>query len=329
MELCGCSAVIWAGMSSRFFLFLLLLATSSQGEIRIGIVGTDTSHVMHFTRILNDKSAPDHMPGARVVAAYKGGSPDIPSSYTRVNNYAEDLANKYGVKIVADIPTLCSLVDAVLLESNDGRVHLAQARQVIQAGKRLFIDKPLAATLEDAREIARLAREAGVPWFSSSSLRWGDIATTMTFPDTTGIDVWGPGQMEEHHYLDLGWYAIHPIEMLYALIGTGCEEVTRIAGGTFEAGSDIIVGRWKDGRVGTVRTLRPSGGYGATVFRPKQVVRSPADAGASYVPLLRHILEFFHTGKAPVSNEETLEIFAFLDAAQRSKASGGKPMRLR
>jgi hypothetical protein len=316
-------------MSTRLLAFLTLLAALSQGESRIGIVGTDTSHVMHFTRILNDKSAPDHMDGARVVAAYKGGSPDIPSSYTRVDKYAEDLANQYGVKIVGDIPTLCSLVDAVLLESNDGRVHLAQARQVIEARKPLFIDKPLAATLEDAREIARLARDAGVPWFSSSSLRWGDIATTMKFPDTTGIDVWGPGQMEEHHHLDLGWYAIHSIETLYALMGTGCEEVTRIAGGTFEAGSDLVIGRWKDGRIGSVRTLRPSGGYGATVFRTKQVVRSPADASVSYVPLLEHILEFFRTGKAPVSNEETLEIFAFLDAAQRSKAAGGKPIRLR
>lgn len=315
----------------RFALLLAAIAAASvaAADLRIGIIGTDTSHVMHFTRMLNDKSAADHMPEARVVAAYKGGSRDIASSYTRVDKYAEDLAKQYGVELVNDIPALCSKVDAVLLESNDGRVHLAQARQVIAAGKPLFIDKPLAATLEDAREIARLAKEAGVPWFSSSSLRWGDIATTMKFPDTTGIDVWGPGQMEEHHHLDLGWYAIHPIETLYALMGTGCEEVTRVTGGTFEAGSDIIIGRWKDGRIGTVRTLRPSGGYGATVFRPKQVVQSSPNAKSSYVPLLRHILEFFKTGKPPVANEETLEIFAFLDAAQRSKAAGGKPMRLR
>jgi hypothetical protein len=151
----------------------------------------------------------------------------------------------------------------------------------------------------------------------------------MKFPDALGAEVWGPGAMEEHHYLELGWYAIHPIETLYTLMGTGCEEVTRIAGGTFDAGSDVIVGRWRDGRVGTVRVLRPSGSYGATVFRPKEAVRSPANAGVSYVPLLKHILEFFRTGKPPVSNEETLEIFAFLDAAQRSKEAGGRPMRLR
>lgn len=217
----------------------------------------------------------------------------------------------------------------MLLESNDGRVHLAQARQVIAARKPLFIDKPVAATFEDVQEIARLAREAGVPWFSSSSLRWGDVAMQMKFPDITGVDAWGPGALEPHHRLELGWYAIHPIEMLYALMGPGCVQVTRVAGGTFAAGSDAIVGLWKDGRIGTVRTIRPSGGYGAVVHRATGTVRSPEKASVSYGTLLRQILEFFASGKPPVSNEETLEIYAFVDAAQRSKEAGGQPMRLR
>jgi len=152
---------------------------------------------------------------------------------------------KYGVEIVPDIATLLTKVDAVLLESGDGRVHLSQARPVIAAHKPLFIDKPLAATLEDAREIARLAREAGVAWFSSSSLRFGEIGANMKFPDMTGAITWGPGPFEPHHYLDLSWYAVHPIELLYTIMGRGCETVTRTAGQNMDA----IVGRWKDGRV--------------------------------------------------------------------------------
>ena len=293
--------------------------------MRLGIIGTDTSHVAAFTHILNDDTSPDHIPGARVVAAYKGGSKDVESSYTRVDKYAEELRGKWKVEIVNDIPSLCKRVDAVLLESVDGRKHLEQARPVIAAGKPLFIDKPLASTLEDAREIARLAKEAGVPWFSSSSLRYGDIATTMKHADTTGVTTWGPGPVEEHHYLDLSWYAIHPIEMLYALMGTGCEEVTR----TYTPNADLVVGRWKDGRIGAVRALRPYGDYGAVVFRPKAVEQSRPKAAAGYRPLLVEIIKFFETKQPPVPNEETLEIFAFMDAAQRSKAEGGKPMRLR
>jgi hypothetical protein len=231
--------------------------------------------------------------------------------------------------MVPDIPALCAKVDAIVLESGDGRIHLAQVKPVIAAHKPVFIDKPLAATLEDAREIDRLAKAAGVPWFSSSGLRFGKIAETMKFPDAIGVQVWGPGPFEEHHHLELAWYAIHPIELLYTVMGTGCEEVTRIAGGDYTSGSDAIVGRWKDGRLGTVRTLRPSGDYGAVVFRPKQIVQSTPKVPYSYAPLVKQIVTFFETRQPPVTNEETLEIYAFMDAAQRSKDAGGRPMRLR
>src|SRR6185437_14844253 len=128
---------------------------------------------------------------------------------------AEQIRTQYGVEIVPDIATLLSKVDAVLLESGDGRPHLAQARQVLAAHKRVFIDKPLASTLADAREIARLADQAGVPWFSSSSLRFGPIAAdAKKLTGITGVGTWGPGPLEPHHALDLTWYAIHPIELL-------------------------------------------------------------------------------------------------------------------
>lgn len=303
----------------------LCVASAAGARLRLGIIGTDTSHVTAFTQILNDESSPDHVPGGQVVAAYKGGSPDVESSATRVDQFAAELRSKWNVRFFATIPELCRNVDAVLLESVDGRVHLEQARLVIAAHKPLFIDKPLASTLEDAREIARLAAEAGVPWFSASSLRFGEIAETMKFADATGVDTWGPGPLEPHHQLDLSWYAIHPIELLYALMGPGCGEVTRI----FTPDADVIVGRWKDGRIGTVRALRPYGDYGAVVFRPKQVLESPSRPADSYRPLLVEIMKFFETGQPPVPNRETLEIFAFMDAAQRSKEQGGKPMRLR
>ena len=298
---------------------------AAAGTLRLGIVGTDTSHVTAFAEILNNEASPDHVPGGQIVAAYKGGSPDIEASATRVDKFAEELRTKWKVRFYTTIPELCQNVDAILLESGDGRVHLAQARAVIAAHKPMFIDKPLASTLEDAREIARLASAAGVPWFSSSSLRFGEIAETMKFADSTGVETWGPGPLEPHHHLELAWYAIHPIELLYSLMGPGCEEVSRI----YTPDADVVVGRWKDGRIGTVRALRPYSDYGAVVFRPKQIVESPSRPADSYRALLVEVMKFFETGQPPVSNQETLEIFAFMDAAQRSKDEGGRPMRLR
>jgi len=195
---------------------------------------------------------------------------------------------------------------------------------VIAAHKPVFIDKPLASTLEDAREIGRLAKAAGTPWFSSSSLRFGPLGATK-FPDATGVTTWGPGPLESHHYLDLSWYAIHPIELLYTLMGTGCESVTRVAA----KDADVIVGKWKDGRLGTVRVNRPYSDYGVIVMRAKTVeVIHPKDSG-NYRPMLVEIVKFFQTGKPPVPNDETLELIAFMDAAQKSKEQGGKPVALR
>jgi hypothetical protein len=303
----------------------LLFAVSfclNGADLRLGIIGTDTSHVPVFTKMLAEESL-----GARVVAAYKGGSKDIPQSATRVEGFAEEIKTKWGVEIVPDIATLLGKVDAVLLESVDARAHLEQARQVIAAKKPLYIDKPLASTLEDAREIARLAKAAGVPWFSTSSLRYGEIGANAHFPDVKAATVWGPGTVIPQFQLDLSWYAIHPIELLYTIMGKGCESVSRTAG----PNGDMVVGQWKDGRIGTVYAARPDSDYGAVVFRGKEVVDLHPKKGASseYRPLVLEIVKFLQTGKPPVPNEETLEIFAFMDAAQRSKDEGGRPMQVR
>jgi hypothetical protein len=307
--------------------FLLLFAISSlAADIRIGIIGTDTSHVIAFSKILNDPKHPDFIPGARIVAAYKGGSKDIESSANRVDKYAEELARDWKVEIVPDIATLLTKVDAVLLESVDGRPHLAQAKQVIAAGKPLFIDKPLASTLEDAAEIARLAKAKGVKWFSSSSLRWAKSLAPLAQPGLKGAVVWGPGPLEEHHYLELGWYAIHATEMLFTLLGQGCETVTR----TYSTEQDEITCRWKDGRIGTVRALRPYSDFGAVVFtKDNKIIQTPTKFEYSYVPLVKEFVTFFQTGKTPIDPAETVEIFAFLDAAQKSREQGGKPVALR
>jgi hypothetical protein len=304
---------------------LLTSSSAFAADLRLGIVGTDTSHVIGFATAYNDPSSPDHVPGARIVAAFRGGSQDIPASRDRIDGFTRQLQEKFGVEIVASIAELCRRVDGVLLTSNDGRIHLTQAREIIAARKPLFIDKPLASTLEDAREIARLAKAAGVPWFSTSTLRYA--VTGLKAADLSGVEVWGPGPLEEHHHLDLSWYAIHEAEMLFTLLGTGCEEVTRVE----SADASVVACRWKDGRIGTMRALRPYSDYGAILFRKteKNQTSETRAIRATTVELDRDLVRFFTSGIPPVPNEDTLELMAFLDAAQRSKEAGGQPMRLR
>ena len=306
----------------RLTVALLLAAALSRGaDLKLGIIGTDTSHVITFIRILNDPANPDHVPGARIVAAYKGGSPDFKLSVSRVDSFAVELHDKWNVEIVPDIATLASKVDGILLESVDGRVHLSQVKQAMAAGKPIFIDKPLASTLAEAREIARLLKAAGVPWFTVSPHRYNSVAKTMVFKDAGDVVVWGPAAFVENHPLDLAWYGIHEVEMLYTLMGPGCREVTRVA----TANTDVVTCKWENGRTGTVIARRPNSPFGAIVFRPGGVSQSPAKFEVGYPGMMAALVRFFQTKQPPVPNEESLEVMGFLDAAQRSKESGGKP----
>jgi predicted dehydrogenase len=305
----------------------LLAQSESTQPIRVGIIGTDTSHVIEFTRMFNDASQPDHVPGVRVVAAFKGGSPDVTESWERVDKYAAELQNKWKVEIVDSIPKLCSMVDGVLLESLDGRTHLNQAKLVIAAGKPVFIDKPLAASYQDAKEIAQLASQARVPWFSSSSLRYWEETQRLKNLQGAGhiltYNVYSPSPTEPHHPV-LMWYGIHGVEILFTLMGTGCESVSH----TNTDAEDVVVGRWPGERLGVMRGFRKGlYAYGITAFTDKTVVNSEPKP-FSYRPLLVEIAKFMQTRVPPVSADETLEIFAFMQAAELSKQQGGAEIPL-
>jgi len=290
---------------------------------RIGMIGLDTSHVIAFTGLINN---PEKNFGCKVVAGYAGGSPDIPSSANRVGNYTNQLRDKFGVEIVDSIEELCRKVDGVLLESVDGRPHLEQVRPVIAAKKPVFIDKPVAGSLADAVEIFRLAKENGVPCWSSSSLRFSPgIIGMRNHKDVgkvLGCDAFSPCSIEEHHP-DLYWYGVHGVEILFTIMGPGCESVQRAQ----TASHELVVGVWKDGRIGTYRGLKAGKkDYGAMVFGDKGIARSGSYEG--YGHLVEEIVKFFKTGQVPVPPAETLEIFAFMSAADESKAKGGAPVTL-
>jgi predicted dehydrogenase len=264
------------------------------------------------------------VPGARVICAFKGGSPDIPSSANRIEGFTKQLQEQFGVEIVDSIPALCAKVDAVLLESVDGRPHLEQVRPVFAAKKRVFIDKPLAASLKDGREIARLSKESGTPFFSASSVRFYEtIVKARTDPalvKVTGAESHSPCSYEPNHP-DLFWYGVHGVEALFSVMGPGCEGVRRVQ----TPSADLVVGRWKDGRVGTFRGIRQGqAGYGVTVFGEKAVRSSAALQGKNdYRALVVEIVKFFKGGEPPVSVDEMLEVLAFMEAADESKRNGG------
>lgn len=290
---------------------------------RIGVIGLDTSHSEVFTRMINTGGA--EMRGYQVVAAYH------PATNRDILNLRPQMAaavQKHGALLVNSMDELLDACDVVLLETIDGVPHLEQALPVLKAGKPVFIDKPLSATLEGAKAIVAASEKYKTPFFSSSSLRFDENVQKVrsgSIGRVTGADVFTPAEMEPSH-LDMAWYALHGLEMLYAVLGRGCVSVTRL----YQQDTDIIVGTWEDGRMGTVRGVRKwPVGIAGTAFGEKGTAALGPFSEAAYQQLVGQIIQFFDSKVPPVSAAETLELFAFMHAADESRRNQGRPVALR
>ena len=311
-------------MKNILFILLAFLSVSfrlyAQDVIKIGIIGLDSSHSTAFTELLNGDSDDKFVKEFEVVAAYPYGSKTIQSSYERIPGYIEEV-KKHGVEITSSIAELLDKVDCVMLETNDGRIHLEQAMEVFKSGKICYIDKPIGATLGQAIAIYEMAEKYNVPIFSSSALRYSPQNQKLRngeFGKILGADCYSPHKVEPTHP-DFGFYGIHGVETLYTLMGTGCESVNRMS----SQDADVVVGRWKDGRIGTFRGIKEGPAiYGGTAYTPKGSIAAGGYEG--YKVLLDQILTFFKTGVAPISKEETIEIFTFMKASNMSKEQNGK-----
>jgi predicted dehydrogenase len=294
-------------------------------SIRVGIVGLD-AHAVPWTQILTNPNADPELRAMRVVAAVPTFSPDIPMSASRIEANIRAMRDM-GVEIVDSIEAMLPKVDGVLLLSIDGRKHLEEAQPVFAARKPVFIDKPVAASLADVVRIYDLAKKSGTPCFSSSALRYSPQTAAMAkaspVGSVLGCDSYSSNAPLEPSHPDLYFYGIHGCEALFTIMGPGCKTVARVRTPT----ADLAAGVWQDGRLGTFRgVLKGRVGFGANVFGEKGIASINTFEG--YEPLLREIASFFKTGKPPVSVEQTLEIYAFMEAADESKRLGGAPVSL-
>ena len=307
-------------LSSVLTFALATLATAK--EIRIGLIGLDTSHVTAFTKIINDPKAEGPLANARVTAAFRGGSADIPSSSERIDKFTDTLTQQYGVKLYPTIAELCKNVDAIMLESVDGRPKVRQAIPVIDAGLPLYIDKPMAGSLADVLFIFDYAKNKGVPIFSSSSLRYGK-ATQAARAGALGkimhAETFSPASIEVRHP-DLFWYGVHGCESLFTVMGPGCETVQRRS---TAAGKIEVIGKWKGGRTGIFREGKGYGGHAKGTEGEGEVGKYDG-----YAPLVVEAVRMFQTGNVPVAPQETIEVFAFMEAADESKRQEGKLVKL-
>ncbi|WP_300600612.1 Gfo/Idh/MocA family oxidoreductase [Niabella sp.] len=313
-----------AGLYAAFGSGFTTILNAQTGMRRVGIIGLDTSHASEFIKALNSVRQTPTYNGYYVSIAYPYGSQKIESSYSRIGQYTRE-AKENGVTIAGSIDELLNHCDVVMLETNDGSLHLEQAAKIFKSGKKVFIDKPAAAKMADVISIYKLAKQYNTPMFSASSLRFIEKAQKVrsnAFGKVLGASTFSPAKTEPSH-TDLFWYGIHGVELLYTIMGTGCVSVSQ----TSTADTDVVVGTWSDGRIGVFRgTRNGKHDYGGVVHAENATVY--IDQYDGYIPLLKEIIKFFDTGTSPINAEETLEIYAFMDAAAKSKQNKGQQIPL-
>jgi predicted dehydrogenase len=295
-------------------------------EIKVGVIGLSV-HSAAYTEIINSGASSPDFSGCRVVAIFHPkGNPDVEFTEKQLQSFTDTIKGQ-GVEFVGSIKEMVKKVDAVMLLTNDGRPHLKEIMPVLKAGKPVYVDKPLAASLSDVLAIFKVSNKYKVPMFSCSPLRYVkealDIREGKVVGKVLGASTYGPAPLQKSH-VDLFWDGIHAVESLYTVLGgTGCKTVSR----TSTDDADVVVGNWEDGRIGVFRGIRKGrSGFGGTAFGEKGIASIGVFSG--YRPLVVAIVSFFRSGKPPVSEEETIEIYAFMEAADESKRLGGIPVNL-
>ncbi len=293
-------------------------------QLKIGMVGLDTSHCAAFTELLNDPEHPYHVPGGKVVIAFPGGSPDFDLSYSRIEGITEKLKGEFRIKITDSIEEVCEISDAILLTSVDGRVHLEQFKRIAEFKKPVFIDKPFTVDYEEAVRIQEIAHDMEIPIMSTSSLRYAEgLQNNLKLSkNIIGADSYGPMNIVEKQP-GLFWYGIHSVEMLFTILGKGCISVETATNEDY----DLLVGEWEDGRIGTVRGNRKGNNqFGALIHMESSTVFADGQSGTKphYASLLEQVMIMFKTGEPRIDIEETTEIIRFIEAANESRRTGKK-----
>lgn len=291
--------------------------------IRIGIVGLSV-HSEAFAAIINSEK--EKYKGSKVVALYEPPvNPDVAFSTEQLSRFKSSILES-GVDIVDSMDALLERSDAIMVLSNDGRPHLRETLPALKTKKPVYIDKPLAENFEGVQAIFKASTDWNVPLFSCSALRYIDgfqsEINTGKIGQILGGETYGPAPLQEAH-VDLFWDGIHGVELLYTIMGTGCQYVQQI----MKKDEEVVIGSWEDGRIGIFRGIRKGrAGFGGRAFGTEGIHRMEKFGG--YGPLVEEIVKFFKTGVSPIAPEETIEIYAFMEAASRSKNDGGRKVAL-
>ena len=284
---------------------------------RIGILGSENSHAMAFSRMFNG-----------IDENFKGEFDDI----TVVGTFGtDDASNKAiveqaGVQFIADKPEdLLGRVDAVMVTARDGKYHAEYARPFIEAGLPAFIDKPFTRDPAEALALVKLAKEKNIPLCGGSSLkvcmeteRLAAYAANNRDTILTG-SVYAPVNMV-NEYGDFWFYADHLAEISLAVFGWDPKWVQAV--GRNDKGVTALVG-YENYNISN-HFCEGMYQYGGTVVTKGGIHTQMISLDDAYANECRVYARMLRTGKMHGTYEQLIQPVYYMEALFRSMQTGDK-----
>lgn len=292
----------------------------SNAPIKVAIVGLDTSHSVELPKLMVD---PKVEPESRVPGLFPTRCLRFETPFQKKEGLDARQAylESIGVMVTEDFDTAVADCDAILIEINDASRHLEYFEKCAPLGKPIFLDKPFADTLENARKIRAIAAKYNVNYFTCSCLRFcpNIQEAKAKCPAPREAVIWGPMGIAAAGS-SIVWYGVHATEMAEFIMGPGATTISLNEHGN---GYMAVVG-YADGRRAMISLNTDNWQYGG-VLRDLQndaVCFNEPILERFYRPMLVKIEQFFRDGKAPVENQESFEVMAILDAMDKASRSG-------
>ena len=289
--------------------------------IKIGILGTDNSHSIGFSRIFNVKGEKEHIPGGRVVAVF-----GLDEGRTK------EVAGKGEIPTIVDDPKdMIGMIDAAIVDFRRGSQHWKYSKPLIEAGIPTFIDKPFASSTADANKIIRLAKEKKVPITNFSSVRFSDAMKDFKrqlkkIGRVGTVVIHGPGSTKDP-YDGIFFYAVHQVELMLEAFG----DDVKSARGRDHDGTLVAAVTYRNGMLATIHEICtgwPTAGAVAC-GEDGEAVYDASKAQNGFFNKTKLIMKMFKTGEMPRPYEDLTISTRVLVAINKSMESGGKEVPIR
>jgi predicted dehydrogenase len=290
---------------------------------RIGIIGTENSHAMAFSKIVNlpdPETGKLRYPDVRIVGVY---GPDEES--------AKRIMDEVGVDFIAKNPEeFHGKVDAMCITCRKGSLHYKYAIPFVEKGMPVFVDKPFTSDVAEGERLIEAAKKSGAKLLGGSSVKYaGDavilkqIVKQITAKGeliTAGLNFAADPVSE---YDGFFFYASHLTETALEIFGKDVKSLLTVE----KSGSRISIWRYPEFDItlnftkGTHESSALIFALNGNIYREINGGRY-ADSSLAYRQQIECFIHLLRTGEMPVSYEDLVLPVKLISAIEESVKSG-------